>query len=60
LVLGVLASRVLASIVYGATSNDPVVLVGVVLTMTLVGALATWVPASRVLHLVPIRLLREE
>jgi predicted permease len=60
LVLGIAASKVLASIVYGATSNDPVVLAGVVLTMTLVGALATWAPARRVLHLDPVRLLHDE
>ncbi len=60
LVLGVLARSVLASVVYGAKTNDPAVLVGVVFTMTLVGALATWAPASRVLHLDPMRLLRQE
>ena len=60
LVLGIAASRLLASIVYQATPNDPLVLAGVVLTMMLVGALATWIPARRVLHVDPTRILREE
>src|SRR5205823_9524773 len=45
LLLGILASRVLASIVYQATPRDPLVLAGVVLAMLLLGPLATWIPA---------------
>jgi ABC-type antimicrobial peptide transport system permease subunit len=60
LVLGILASRVLASIVYQATPRDPVVLTGVVLAMALLGLLATWIPAQRALSLDPMKLLREE
>jgi predicted permease len=60
LALGVLAARVLAAIVYEATSRDPVVLSGVVLIMVLLGLLATWIPAQRALSLDPVRLLREE
>jgi predicted permease len=60
LLLGVLASRVLASIVYQATPRDPVVLAGVVLAMALLGLLATWIPAQRALHIDPLQLLREE
>jgi ABC-type antimicrobial peptide transport system permease subunit len=60
LFLGILASRVLASIVYQATPRDPVVLTGVVLVMALLGLLATWIPAHRALSLDPLRLLREE
>jgi predicted permease len=60
LFLGILASRVLASIVYQATSRDPVVLVGVVLAMALLGLLATWLPARRALSVNPMILLREE
>jgi hypothetical protein len=48
LFLGILASRVLASIVYEATSRDPVVQAGAVLGMALLGLLATWIPARRV------------
>jgi predicted permease len=60
LVLGILASRVLASIVYQATPRDPLVLVGVVVAMSLLGLLATWIPAQRVLSVDPLILLREE
>ncbi len=60
LLLGILASRVLASIVYQATPRDPLVLVGVVLAMLLLGLLATWIPARRALSIDPVTLLREE
>jgi len=60
LLLGILASRVLAFIVYQATPRDPLVLAGVVLAMALLGLLATWIPAQRALSLDPLTLLREE
>ncbi len=60
LILGILASRVLASIVYEATPRDPIVLAGVVLAMATLGLIATWIPAQRALSLDPLALLREE
>jgi ABC-type antimicrobial peptide transport system permease subunit len=60
LVLGLLATRVLASIVYQATPRDPIVLTGVVIAMSLLGLLATWIPAQRALRVDPMILLREE
>jgi predicted permease len=60
LILGILASRVLASIVYQATPRDPLVLAGVVLAMSLLGLLATWIPAQRALSVDPLILLRED
>jgi predicted permease len=60
LLLGLLAARVLASIVYQATPRDPVVLGGVVLAMALLGLLATCIPAQRALSVNPLILLREE
>ena len=60
LVLGILASRVLAVIVYQATPRDPLVLTGVVLVMLVLGLLATWIPAQRALSVDPLVLLREE
>jgi predicted permease len=60
LLLGILASGVLAHIVYQATPRDPLVLAGVVLAMALLGLLATWLPAQRALSLDPLTLLREE
>jgi predicted permease len=59
-VLGLLASRVLASIVYQATPRDPFVLAGAVLSMFAVGLVATWIPARRALAVDPLVLLREE
>jgi predicted permease len=60
LLLGILAARVLGHIVYQATPRDPLVLAGVVLSMLLLGLLATWIPAQRALGLDPLTLLREE
>jgi predicted permease len=60
LLLGILASRVLAFIVYQATPRDPLVLAGVVLAMALLGLLATWIPARRALSVDPMILLREQ
>jgi predicted permease len=60
LILGALASRLLAQIVYEATPRDPVVMAGVVVTMALLGLLATWIPAHRALRIDPNQLLHEE
>ena len=60
LVLGLLATKVLAHIVYQASPRDPLVLAGVVLVMSLLGLLATWIPAQRALSVDPLILLREE
>ncbi len=60
LLLGVLAARGLAFIVYQATPRDPLVLAGVVLAMALLGLVAAWIPARRALSINPMRLLREE
>jgi predicted permease len=60
LLLGILAARVLAFIVYQATPRDPLVLAGVVLAMLLLGLLATWIPAQRALSVDPLIMLREE
>jgi predicted permease len=60
LLLGALASKLLAYVVYQATPYDPVVLIGVMLTIAILGLVATWIPAQRTLHVHPARLLREE
>jgi ABC-type antimicrobial peptide transport system permease subunit len=59
LLLGLLASGVLALVVYQGTPRDPMVLAGVVLAMALLGLLAT-IPARRALSVDPMILLREE
>lgn len=53
LLIGILASRVLALIVFQATPRDPLVLAGIVLAMALLGLLATWIPARRALSVNP-------
>jgi predicted permease len=58
--LGVLATRVLSSIVYQATPKDPMVLGGVCVTMLLLGMLASWIPARHALAVDPLVLLRDE
>jgi predicted permease len=60
LLLGVLATRVLSFIVYQATPKDPLVLVGVTVTMLFLGLIAAWIPARRALAVDPLILLREE
>jgi ABC-type antimicrobial peptide transport system permease subunit len=60
LLLGILASRVLAYVVYQATPRDPIVLACVVLAMVAEGVLATWIPAQRALTVDPMILLRED
>ena len=58
--MGILATKVLAFIVYQATPRDPLVLAGVVLAMLMLGLVATWIPAQRALSIDPLVLLREE
>ena len=58
--LGLLATRVLASIVYQATPRDPIVLIAVVVTMMGVGLVAAWIPARQALAVDPMILLRQE
>ncbi|MGA8727206.1 MAG: ABC transporter permease [Terracidiphilus sp.] len=60
LVLGLLATRVLAVIVYQATPSDPLVLLGVVVAMLSVGLAAASIPARRALAIDPVMLLRDE
>ena len=60
LAMGLLATRVLGFIVYQATPRDPFVLAGVVVAMSLLGLLATWIPAQRALSVNPTILLRED
>jgi predicted permease len=60
LLLGIFASRLLGQIVYQANPRDPVVVVGAVLTMALLGIAASAIPALRALAVDPSKLLREE
>ncbi|PYV72907.1 MAG: hypothetical protein DMG97_12415 [Acidobacteria bacterium] len=58
--LGVIASKLLAQVVYDATPRDPLVLTGVMAVMAALGALSTWIPARRALKIDPAELLRAE
>jgi predicted permease len=60
LLIGVFASSLLGQIVYQANPRDPVVVVGAVLTMALLGMAASAIPALRALAVDPSKLLREE
>jgi predicted permease len=60
LLCGVFASRLLGQVVYQANPRDPVVVVGAVLTMALLGIAASAIPALRALAVDPSKLLREE
>jgi predicted permease len=60
LLCGVFASRLLGQIVYQANPRDPLVVVGAVLTMMVLGIVASAIPALRALAVDPSKLLREE
>src|SRR5919197_183139 len=60
LLFALFASRLLGQIVYQANPRDPVVVVGAVLTMALLGIAAAALPALRALAVDPSKLLREE
>jgi predicted permease len=60
LLSGVFASRLLGQIVYQANPRDPVVMIGAVLTMAMLGIAASAIPALRALAVDPSKLLREE
>jgi ABC-type antimicrobial peptide transport system permease subunit len=59
LIGGVLAARILTHLISFANTRDPLVFSGVILTMMLLGLIATWIPARRALHIDPARLLRD-
>jgi predicted permease len=58
--LGLLATKVLSFIVYQSTPKDPWVLGGVIVTMLVLGLVASWIPAQRALAVDPMILLRDE
>jgi ABC-type antimicrobial peptide transport system permease subunit len=60
LLIGVFASPLMGQIVYQANPRDPVVVVGAVLTMALLGVAASAIPTLRALAVDPSKLMREE
>ena len=53
------ASRFVATLLYGLQPRDPVTLVLAALVLSLIGALAGWLPARRAARIDPARVLRE-
>jgi putative ABC transport system permease protein len=53
------ASRFVASLLYGVAPRDPATLIGAVLTLTAVAAIAGWLPAYRASRVDPAEVLRE-
>jgi len=49
-----------AAIVYHAAPREPLLLARVVLAMSVLGLIATWIPAQRALSLNPVTLLRQD
>jgi predicted permease len=60
LLSGAFANRLLGRIVYQANPRDPVVVGGAVLTMIVLGVVASAIPARRALAVDPSKLMREE
>jgi predicted permease len=60
LLLAFFANRLFAQIVYQPNPRDPVVVIGAVLTMALLGLAASTIPALRALAVDPCNLMREE
>jgi ABC-type antimicrobial peptide transport system permease subunit len=59
LAAGLLTSRVVARLGSLAMPSDPLVMFSVCLAMILIGVVATWIPARRMLAIDPAQLLRE-
>jgi putative ABC transport system permease protein len=60
LVLALGATRVVAGILYGVESYDPVSFSGIALLLTAVAALASYAPANRAMAIDPLEALRSE
>ncbi|MBI3490249.1 MAG: FtsX-like permease family protein, partial [Acidobacteria bacterium] len=54
------ASRFVASLLYGLEPRDPATLIGAVLVLAAVAALAAWLPARRASRIDPAAVLRCE
>jgi ABC-type antimicrobial peptide transport system permease subunit len=57
---GLFASRLLGQIVYQADPRDPIVILGAVLTMAMLGLVASAIPALRARGVDPCKLMRQE
>jgi ABC-type antimicrobial peptide transport system permease subunit len=53
-------NKLLASLLFGVRPTDPITLVAVVATITVVAAVSCWLPAWRASRLDPIAVLRQD
>lgn len=60
LVLALSLTHVITSLLFGVTANDPITILGVVILLSAIAALACYVPARRAMHVDPIVALRYE
>jgi len=58
--LSLVATRVLAGLLYGVKPVDPPTLAGVAIVMLVTALLASWIPARRAARVDPVRALRAE
>ncbi len=59
LLASVAASQIMTSILYHASTREPVILFAATVSMSLVGLVASWIPARRALGVDPARTLRD-
>jgi ABC-type antimicrobial peptide transport system permease subunit len=60
LVLFAIVSRFMRSFLFGVAASDPVTLAGASLTLLVIAALASWMPARRAARVDPAEALRAE
>ena len=60
LIISIALARLMKSLLFGVSSTDPLVLVGVALLVTFITLLACYVPARRATKVDPLEALRYE
>jgi ABC-type antimicrobial peptide transport system permease subunit len=60
LLLGFGLARMVANLLYGVRSDDPLVFLTITVAITSIALLASWLPAWRAAHIDPIVALRDE
>ena len=59
IVLAVWELQVISSFLFGVSAHDPATIIAAVLTVSVMGLAAGWLPAWRAARVEPIRVLRE-